>query len=82
MAQQGIEVPGRLSVIGWDDNATALLSPVGLTTVAQQSDEMARLAIDRLADRIQGREVDGREIVLTSELRVRSSTAGPDQTLS
>jgi DNA-binding LacI/PurR family transcriptional regulator len=82
MAQQGIEIPRRLSVIGWDDNATAQLSPVGLTSVAQQAGEMARLAIERLADRIKRRKVDDREIVLQSELRVRSSTAQCVSTLS
>ena len=75
LAQQGIEVPGRLSVVGWDDGEAAALSPVGLTTVAQNPREMARLAVERIVARIEGRRVEGHEIVLEPELRVRSSTA-------
>ena len=74
LAQEDIEVPGRLSVVGWDDGEAAGLSPVGLTTVAQDPMEMARLAVERIVARIEGRRVDGHEIVLEPELRVRSST--------
>ena len=74
LAQQDIEVPGQLSVVGWDDGEAAALSPVGLTTVAQDPMEMARLAVERIVARIEGRRVDGHEIVLEPELRVRSST--------
>ena len=35
LAQHGIDVPGRMSIIGWDDSEAAALSPVGLTSVAQ-----------------------------------------------
>jgi DNA-binding LacI/PurR family transcriptional regulator len=74
LAQQDIEVPGQLSVVGWDDGEAAALSPVGLTTVAQDPTEMARLAVERIVARIEGRRVDGHEIVLEPELRIRSST--------
>jgi DNA-binding LacI/PurR family transcriptional regulator len=75
LAQQDIEIPGQLSVVGWDDGEAAALSPVGLTTVAQDPMEMARLAVERIVARIEGRRVEGHEIVLEPELRVRSSTA-------
>ena len=75
LAQQGIEVPGRLSVVGWDDGEVAALSPVGLTTVAQDPVEMARLAVERMVARIDGRRVEGHEIVLAPELKVRGSTS-------
>ena len=74
LAQQDIEIPGQLSVVGWDDGEAAALSPVGLTTVAQDPMEMARLAVERIVARIEGRRVEGHEIVLEPELRVRSST--------
>ena len=75
LAQQDIEVPGRLSVVGWDDGEAAALSPVGLTTVAQNPVEMAGLAVERIVARIEGRRFAGHEIVLEPELRVRSSTS-------
>jgi len=74
LAQYDIEVPGQLSIVGWDDGEAAALSPVGLTTVAQDPREMARLAVERIVARIEGRRIDGHEIVLEPQLRVRAST--------
>lgn len=77
LAQQGVDVPNHLSVIGWDDNEAAALSAVPLTSVAQRPDEMARLAVERMVARIEGRKVGNREIVLEPQLRLRSSTSEP-----
>lgn len=77
LAQQGIRVPGDISVIGWDDSEAAALSLVGLTSVVQQPAELARLAVERIVDRIDRRPVDHREIVLQPSLHVRDSTAQP-----
>jgi len=74
LAQQGIDVPRRLSIVGWDDSEAAALSPVGLTSVAQQPAEMSRLAVERIVARIEQRPVEGHQIVLEPELIVRSST--------
>jgi DNA-binding LacI/PurR family transcriptional regulator len=75
LAQHDIQVPGQLSIVGWDDSELAALSPIGLTTVAQDPMEMARLAVERIVARIEGRPVDGHEMVLDPELRIRASTA-------
>jgi DNA-binding LacI/PurR family transcriptional regulator len=48
LAQQGIDVPGQLSVVGWDDSEMAALSTVALTSVAQSPAEMARRAVERM----------------------------------
>jgi len=74
VAQQGIDVPGRLSIVGWDDSEMAALSPVGLTSVAQQPAELSRLAVERMVARIEQRRVEGHQIVLKPQLIVRSST--------
>ena len=74
--------PSQLSVIGWDDSEAAALSPVGLTSVAQQPFEMARLAVERIVARIERRRVEGHEIVLEPELKVRSSTVTVPETMS
>jgi DNA-binding LacI/PurR family transcriptional regulator len=75
LAQEGIKVPGRLSIVGWDDSVAAALSPVALTSVAQEPAEMSRLAVERIVARIEGRRVEGHQIVLEPELIVRSSTS-------
>lgn len=82
LAQQGIDVPGRLSVVGWDDSEAAALSPVGLTSVAQQPADMARLAVERVVARIEGHRVEGHQIILEPELVVRASTSSAAHTMS
>ena len=77
LAQQGIAVPADVSMIGWDDSEAAALSLVGLTSLVQQPAELARLAVQRIVDRINGRRVLQREIVLQPQLHLRQSTTRP-----
>lgn len=77
LSQHSVEVPRDLSIVGWDDSEVAALSPVGLTSVVQRPAEMARLAVERIVARIEGQRVEGHEIVLEPDLKVRSSTAQP-----
>jgi DNA-binding LacI/PurR family transcriptional regulator len=76
-AQQGIVVPVDISVIGWDDSQLAGLSLVGLTSVIQEPAELARLAMERVVQRISQRRVAEREIILEPGLQVRASTRAP-----
>lgn len=76
LAQAGIDVPGEVSVVGWDDSALARSAGVDLTSVRQAPAELARLAVDRIVARCAGEEVAQREIVLEPELAVRGTT-GP-----
>ena len=54
----GIHVPDDLSIVGFDDIPAAALRRIQLTTVHQPRHELARLGIDRLIGRIEGR-IDG-----------------------
>lgn len=76
-AQQGISVPGDISVVGWDDSRLAAESLVGLTTVRQRPAALAEMAVERVIERITQRRVEDRELVLEPELVVRASTAAP-----
>ncbi len=76
LTQQGISVPGDVSIIGFDDSALSRSPGIDLTSVQQIPHEMARLAVDRVATRCAGSEVPDREIVLEPQLRVRNTT-GP-----
>lgn len=82
LAQHEIDVPGRISLVGWDDSEAAALSPVSLTSVAQQPADLARLAIGRLVDRIEKRRITDHQIVLEPELRVRASTTAAFDSMS
>lgn len=81
-AHQGIEIPRDVSVIGWDDSQLAASSLVGLTSVIQEPEVLARLAMERVVDRINQRRVEVREIILQPALRVRQSTGQPTGRMS
>jgi LacI family repressor for deo operon, udp, cdd, tsx, nupC, and nupG len=72
----GIDVPGRVSVMGIDDHEMSFTHE--LTTVRQQAEEQgaqaARLLLDALAGHAPARR---REVVLATELVRRGSTAPP-----
>jgi DNA-binding LacI/PurR family transcriptional regulator len=73
----GIRVPEEMSLVGYDDIATAHSSRVALTTVAQPSLEMGRTAIGLLTERAYGGRDEARHIVLAPQLVVRNTTAKP-----
>jgi DNA-binding LacI/PurR family transcriptional regulator len=72
-----VSVHEKMSVVGWDDSSLARLPHVNLTTVAQDADEMTRLAVERSVARIQDMPVSDREQVLRPRLVIRGSTAAP-----
>jgi DNA-binding LacI/PurR family transcriptional regulator len=76
LAQQGVDVPGDVSITGFDDGPLARSPGIDLTSVQQLPREMARLAVERIVARTAGGEVADRELVLEPTLRIRSST-GP-----
>lgn len=76
LIQQGIRVPDDCSVVGFDDSVLARSTEVELTSVSQAPLELARHAVERIVARSGGAPIGDREIVLTPELRIRSSS-GP-----
>ncbi|MFN8192530.1 MAG: LacI family DNA-binding transcriptional regulator [Nocardioidaceae bacterium] len=76
---RGVDIPGRLSVTGFDDASVAGLESVSLTTVAQDTSALAAAALDRAITRIESRSVDPAETVVPPRLVVRSTTAAPSR---
>ncbi|KQR52865.1 LacI family transcriptional regulator [Leifsonia sp. Leaf336] len=72
----GLDVPGDVSVVGFDDVAPALWARPPLTTVRQPLQEMAEEAA-RLALRLRAEDVENTRLELATSLVVRSSTAAP-----
>jgi LacI family transcriptional regulator len=76
----GIDVPGDLSVVGFDDIAMAGLERISLTTISQPLDFQAEKAVAMLLDRINGRApAKAQHLSVPVELRVRGSSAPPDR---
>ncbi|KAA9008867.1 LacI family DNA-binding transcriptional regulator [Histidinibacterium aquaticum] len=70
---RGIDVPGRLGIVGYDNTPAAGLPLVGLTSVDQRGEEIGRLAADVLLSRIGGRQVP-EHILVTPKLVTRGSS--------
>ena len=78
--QLGIDVPGELSIVGFDDAPFAATSTPPLTTVRQDIAEKGRTAVELLTQLIDakaaGEELAPNHILLPTRLVVREST-GP-----
>lgn len=80
LRELGLEVPGDISVIGFDDLNLLDYFPIPLTTVHVPKYEMGRQAADLLLNQIQGNSNHtSQRISLEAELVVRSSTASPSE---
>lgn len=71
----GIDVPGEISVVGYDDSHLSHLMPIGLTTVRQDPAMLAEHAVRFVVERLEGDGVEPREAVLDPMLVVRGSSA-------
>ena len=74
LAEAGIDVPGEMSVVGFDNAHVAGMLATQLTTVHQPKHEMGRIAVTALRSRQAGRTTPQRHVVAPS-LVVRSTTA-------
>jgi LacI family transcriptional regulator len=72
----GVDIPGQMSVLGYDDLAFASQLSPALTTVRQPTYQLGRAAAELLlAEELPGHR--HREVLFTPELVVRGSTAAP-----
>jgi LacI family transcriptional regulator len=73
----GVNVPGDLSVVGFDDIELAAFTTPGLTTVAQPKEAIGTAAVKLLLERLRDGRSEPRRLILQPELRLRASSAAP-----
>ncbi len=74
-ARSGVAVPDEVSVVGYDDSHLARLPYLRLTTISQDTERLAALAVERAVARLDGLPVEQHDVVLTPHLVVRGTTA-------
>ena len=78
LLREGVPVPQRVSVTGYDDSQLAQLQHVRLTSVSQDPAEQARRAVEVAVRRLEdGPEEEPADVVLTPRLVVRDTTGPP-----
>ena len=72
----GLNVPGDVSVVGYDNTAIAAMHHISLTTINQPREEMGRTAVELVLERAVDKRTTPVRHVVTPTLVARS-TSGP-----
>jgi len=74
--ERGISIPDDVAVIGWDNIAFDATTFPSLSSVSPNTHELARVALEMLAERIEGYDGIGRHRLVDFELALRESAPG------
>jgi DNA-binding LacI/PurR family transcriptional regulator len=80
LIRAGVNVPGDVSVVGYDDSGLARLSFIDLTSVRQNVHRIAEHAVEAVVERLDRGRTTPRDIVLDPTLVIRGTTAAPPRT--
>ena len=72
--RNGIDVPGQMSLIGYDDSRLSDNPRIDLTTIHQDAAQMAHDAVGLAVQMLEGGSVTSRDVVLEPRLVVRGTT--------
>ncbi|GAB3030831.1 LacI family DNA-binding transcriptional regulator [Parafrigoribacterium mesophilum] len=73
LQERGLTVPNDVAVTGWDNISMSASTYPSLTTIAADTEQLARVALDFLQERISGFDGLGRHAVVDFALVVRES---------
>jgi DNA-binding LacI/PurR family transcriptional regulator len=77
VSRAGMQVPGTLSIVGYDDSPLSRLAYVSLTTVSQDAPQQAAHAVAAAVERLDGGRTEDSEVVLRPQLVIRRTTGPP-----
>ena len=77
LRESGREVPGEVSLVGFDDIPEAAFFSPPLTTVRQPFEVVGRRSLETLLRQIESGEPGAGRVVIAPEIVVRESTAPP-----
>ncbi len=77
LQRAGVDVPGMVSVVGYDDSPVARLGSVDLTTIGQDTARLTGDAIAMIIERLEGGRTAAQEIVVPPHLVIGTTTGPP-----
>lgn len=77
LARRGVRIPDDLSLTGYDDTPVTRLAAIDLTSVAQDADRLARLAVATALERLDAGRTERSVLVFDPRLHVRGSSGPP-----
>lgn len=75
LREQGLDVPGDIGVVGFDDVEEAAFATPSLTSIRPDKGAIAHVALEILLERIRGSETHPRDVRVGFELIARQSSA-------
>lgn len=83
LIEQGLQIGQDVKMAGFDDDPIAELLPVSLTTIRLPIRPFVKAAYEAMLDNLSGSDKSARQIIVDTELMVRSSTDfKPEQTFA
>ena len=74
MARCGLQLGSDIGLLGFDETEWSPYVGPGLSTIAQPTDELGRIAAGCLIERLKGLDLPARQILLSGQLVLRGST--------
>lgn len=75
--EAGLDIPGDISLVGYDNLTLSELPRIGLTTIGQPREDLGREAVHLVLERLDEERVTARHVVVPPNLVVRSTTGPP-----
>jgi DNA-binding LacI/PurR family transcriptional regulator len=77
LVRADVDIPGQISVVGYDDSPIARHAHIDLTTVSQNTPKLTELAVTAVLERLDDGRLDHSEVVIPPHLVVRGTTGPP-----